>query len=230
MMPDHPDRDIRQRGLVPPEALAACHTAVIGVGAIGRQLALQLAALGVPLLTLIDDTVSEENLAPQGYWPTDLGQAKVQATAHLCRQVNPDVQIKTYPERFRRSLAQGLVDDGSLIVFACVDSMNTRRTIWDSLRSYTDLFVDGRMHAEVIRVLASENLARADCYEESLFASEEAFAGACTARSTIYAASIAAGLMVGQFTRWLRRMELIQDQTLNLLAAELNVLHSALAL
>src|SRR6266478_3979455 len=62
------DRDIRQRSIVPPERLAACHALVIGVGAIGRQVALQLAALGIPLLLLYDhDTVAEENLAPQGY-------------------------------------------------------------------------------------------------------------------------------------------------------------------
>jgi sulfur carrier protein ThiS adenylyltransferase len=62
------DRDVRQRSLVPPERLVACHAVVIGVGAIGRQVALQLAALGVPRLTLFDDdTVAVENLAPQGY-------------------------------------------------------------------------------------------------------------------------------------------------------------------
>src|SRR5712691_6377684 len=49
------DRDIRQRSIVPPERLAACHALVIGVGAIGRQVALQLAALGMPRLTLFDD-------------------------------------------------------------------------------------------------------------------------------------------------------------------------------
>ena len=41
------------------------------------------------------------------------------------------------------------------------------------------------------------------------------------ARSTIYAASIAAGLMVHQFTRWLRRMPVDRDTVLNLLAGEL---------
>jgi phosphoglycerate dehydrogenase-like enzyme len=44
------DRDIRQRDIVPPERLAQCHAVVIGVGAIGRQVALQLAAVGVPFL------------------------------------------------------------------------------------------------------------------------------------------------------------------------------------
>src|SRR5712691_9020863 len=49
------DRDIRQPSIVPPERLAACPAIIIGVGAIGRQVALQLAALGMPRLTLFDD-------------------------------------------------------------------------------------------------------------------------------------------------------------------------------
>jgi len=66
----HPDRDIRQRALVPPERLAACSALVIGVGAIGRQAALQLAAMGMPVMVLYDhDVVAEENLAVQGYRP-----------------------------------------------------------------------------------------------------------------------------------------------------------------
>ena len=51
----------------------------------------------------------------------------------------------------------------------------------------------------------------------------EAYAGSCTSKSTIYSAGIAAGLMVGQFARWLRGLPVVPDQTLNLLAAELTV-------
>ena len=73
------NRDLRQRSVVPPERLAACHALVVGVGAVGRQVALQLAAVGVPRLTLFDDDrVAVENLAPQGYWVEDLGLPKVQ--------------------------------------------------------------------------------------------------------------------------------------------------------
>ena len=58
-------------------------------------------------------------------------------------------------------------------------------------------------------------------YAETLFPESEAQAGRCTARSTIYAASICAGLMVHQFTRWLRDLPLDVDCSLNLLAGEL---------
>lgn len=81
----YPDRDIRQRELIPPEKLAKVHAVVVGVGAIGRQVALQLAATGVPAMDLIDhDRVAVENLAPQGYWPEDLDLPKVDATGRLC--------------------------------------------------------------------------------------------------------------------------------------------------
>ena len=42
------DRFTRQRDLVPSDRLADVATTVIGVGAIGRQVALQLAAIGAP--------------------------------------------------------------------------------------------------------------------------------------------------------------------------------------
>jgi sulfur carrier protein ThiS adenylyltransferase len=226
----HPDRDARQRSLVPPGRLAACHALVIGVGAIGQQVALQLAALGVPELTLFDDdVVAEENLAPQGYWASDLGQAKVQATQALCRQIHPQAQVTAVAERFKRSTAKELTRTKQLVVCACVDSISTRKLLWEALRYQAALFLDGRLSAEVIRVLAVDHAATDDSYTGTLFDAEQAYAGACTARSTIYTASIAAGLMVGQLTKWLRRLPVDADLTLNLLAAELTVLNQPVA-
>ena len=46
---------------------------------------------------------------------------------------------------------------------------------------------------------------------------------ACTAKSTIYTANIAAGLMLHQFTRWLRGLPVERDLMLNLLAGELAI-------
>jgi len=48
------ERFSRQRDIVPPERIADCKATVIGVGAIGRQVALQLSAMGIPRLQLID--------------------------------------------------------------------------------------------------------------------------------------------------------------------------------
>jgi sulfur carrier protein ThiS adenylyltransferase len=227
-LPSLADRDIRQRQIVPPERLAACHVVVIGVGAVGRQVAVQLSAIGVSHLTLIDhDRVGVENLAPQAYWPSDIGQLKVQATATLCRQIHPEAQIEIVAERFRRSMTKSLAAFTGAniqpVVFACVDSIATRGVIWQVVKHTSGFFVDGRMNAEVIRVLAVAQPSIDSYYPTTLFAPEEALVGSCTAKSTVYTASIAAGLMLGQFTKWLRGLPVERDLMLNLLSAEMTV-------
>ena len=68
------ERYSRQKDIVPIERIAECKATVIGVGAIGRQVALQLAAIGIPWLQLIDfDHVEWSNLASQGYLEGDMG-------------------------------------------------------------------------------------------------------------------------------------------------------------
>ena len=224
------DRDLRQRDLVPPERLAPCCALVIGVGAIGRQVAMQLAALGIPQMTLYDDDlVAVVNLAAQGYWPEDLNSLKVQATQAVCRRINPQTEVTAVGERFKRSTAQALNHHDKLAVFACVDRITMRKLIWEALRYQASFYVDGRMSAEVVRVLASSCPAADESYATTLFEADQAYAGLCTARSTIYSASVAAGLMVGQFTRWLRGLPTDADLTFNLLASELTVPSHAIA-
>jgi len=217
-MTNVPDRDLRQRDIVPPERLATCQATVVGVGAIGRQIALQLAAMGVPSMTLIDfDTVEPVNLACQGYLESDLNRPKVQATADLAQQLNPRLEIHTLQERFRRSTEVGNV------LFCCVDKIETRQLIWEAVKDRVTFFADGRMSAETLRVLIAADPASRKHYPTTLFAAGEAFTGACTAKTTIFCANIAAGLMLEQFARWLRSLPLDADTSLNLLASELQI-------
>ena len=212
------ERYSRQQDIVPPDRLAACKATVIGVGAIGRQVALQLTAMGIPWLQLIDfDTVEISNLASQGYLQDDLGKPKVEATANLCRQINSNLEIYEVNDRFRRSMTIGNV------LFCAVDAIETRRLIWNATKDSMSFFVDGRMSAEVLRVLSACDIASCEHYPTTLFASGEAYAGPCTAKTTIYCANIAAGFMVAQFTKYLRHLPVDADIQLNLLATELNV-------
>ena len=217
-MPPIPDRDLRQRDIVPPERLAACRATIVGVGAIGRQVALQLAAMGICWLQLVDfDIVEPANLACQGYFESDLGLRKVDATASLIRQINSQVKVHVEAERFRRSMDIGDV------LFVCVDKIDTRRLILEAAKDRIAFLADGRMSVEVVRVLAVCDPASRKHYPTTLFAAGEAHAGACTAKSTIFTSNIAAGLMLEQFTRWLRGLPVDADMCLNLLAGELQV-------
>lgn len=74
---------------------------------------------------------------------------------------------------------------------------------------------------EAIRILTVTDDCGRDHYPSTLFDQAEALAGSCTARSTIYAANIAAGLILHQFARWICRQPIDPDLSFNLLASEL---------
>jgi hypothetical protein len=212
------DRFTPQAEFVPREKLEMLGATVIGVGAIGRQVALQLAALGIGRLQLIDfDTVDETNITTQGYGRRDLALPKVEALWRSVTEIEPLLPIDLVRDRFRPQLSTGDA------VFCCVDSITARTAIWRSVKHRSRFWADGRMLGEVLRVMAACDDPSRRHYGTTLFAQHEAQPGRCTARSTLYAASIAAGLMIHQFTRWLRGLPVDADITLNLLAAELMV-------
>jgi molybdopterin/thiamine biosynthesis adenylyltransferase len=85
--------------------------------------ALQLAAMGVPTLQLIDfDTVEAVNLASQGYLLDDLGRSKVRATAEMCRLIYPDVAITQVEDRFRRRVVDVAMIDAQATVAVAAGS------------------------------------------------------------------------------------------------------------
>ena len=212
------ERYSRQKDIVPADRIAVCKATVIGVGAIGRQVASQLAAIGIPWLQLIDfDVVEESNLASQGYFEDDIGRHKVNATADLCQNINHHLEVHEIKERFKRETVIGN------ILFCCVDKIDIRKLIWQAVNKKVDFFCDGRMSAEVLRILAACDSKSRKHYPGTLFNSGEAFVGPCTAKTTIYCANIAAGLMLAQFTRYLRQLPIDCDIQLNLLASELSV-------
>jgi hypothetical protein len=206
----------RQAGLVPLEPLQQLKVSVIGVGAIGRQVALQLAALGVVRLQLVDfDIVEATNITTQGYLHSDLGQTKVAATGAAIHQIDPDIELELLEDRYRPQQSLGEA------VFCCVDSIAARAAIWRSAGSRCQFWCDGRMLAEVMRILTVADEEGRSHYPTTLFQQSEAQSGACTARGVIYTAGIAAGLMLHQFCRWLRQQPVDCDLSLNLLASEL---------
>ena len=213
-----PNRFERQADLVTHERLRDLTVSVIGVGAIGRQVALQLAAIGTSSMQLFDfDRVESTNVTTQGYPSHDIGCLKVDATREAILQLDPTIQVETTADRYRPQYSLGPV------IFCCVDSIQSRSVIWRSVRSSVQLWLDARMLGEVMRVLTATSDDETSFYETTLFDATQAQQGACTARSTIYTASIAAGLLTHQFTRWLRGLPLDRDLSCNLLASELVV-------
>jgi len=197
-------RYLRQQDVVPEQKLSELRIAVIGTGAIGRQVALQLASMGAKHMVLIDfDTVEEHNLPVQGFKEAQLGKPKVEAVAEDCHALNSQLNLLPINERYKAKTHASLAD----VLFSCVDSIEGRRAIFRS--NPQKFFVDGRMAAEEMRILCVFDPESASTYLQTL---EGPFREApCTAKSTIYCANVAAGMMIQQFTKWLRGMVLDKD-------------------
>ena len=218
-MAEATDRFVRQGDLVPRSRLQDVLVTVIGVGAIGRQVALQLAAIGATRLQLIDfDLVEATNVTTQGYFTSDIGQPKVEATRAALQRIEPTAEVTSVADRYRPDMVIGAA------VFCCVDSISARGAIWRSAHHDCRFWSDGRMLGEIMRVITAADSASRAHYPTTLFGQTEAEPGRCTARSTIYTANIAAGLMLHQFARWLRGQPVDRDVSLNLLASEFSVL------
>jgi sulfur carrier protein ThiS adenylyltransferase len=151
MTRDNEDRFVRQQEIVPQDRLAAITATVIGVGAIGRQVALQLAGIGVRRLQIIDfDTVDLSNVTTQGCLSEDVGKLKVEATASPITRLDPTAMVETINDRYRPRMETGEA------IFCCVDSITARAAIWRSLGSRCRFWTDGRMLSEIIRVLPDQ--------------------------------------------------------------------------
>jgi len=210
------NRDIRQRDLVPFEKISKTRATVVGVGAGGRQVALQLAAIGVPNITIIDfDTVEVENLAAQGFYEADLGRPKVDAVKDVCMAINSTTEVTAIYRKFSPLYFVGG------ILFCCVDKISTRKTVFNATQKYADLFIDGRMSAEYMRIFTVYDEASREHYLTTLFPQSEAYNGSCTAKTTIYCANISAGIRISQFTKWLRGCLLDKEINFNLLTNEI---------
>jgi sulfur carrier protein ThiS adenylyltransferase len=197
------ERYTRNSDLVCQDSINLHPVAIVGVGAIGSQLAEQLAKLGVRSFTLIDmDCVSEVNLPVQGFYEDELGDAKVMAVADRLKRINSQVEVTVHARPWTVPDSASLIP-AEAVIFACVDDMAVRRKLVESelIRRRQPVFFDGRVTAESFKVFAAaaELPESVSFYRDSLFANSEMFREACTAKATIYCASIAAGCICAMF-------------------------------
>ncbi|MCY2926279.1 MAG: hypothetical protein NT031_12715, partial [Planctomycetota bacterium] len=141
-------------------------------------------------------------------------------TVSLPLAPQPDLQVRNLSVngRFRRSMETGDV------LFCAVDSIDARRLIWQAAGARTRFFADARVAAETVRLITICDAGGRGHYPETLFAADEAFTGSCTAKMTLYLASLSAGLCVAQFCKFLRNRPVEADLCLNVAAMELSQL------
>ncbi|SDG78824.1 adenylyltransferase and sulfurtransferase [Sinosporangium album] len=109
------------------ERLASSSAVVIGMGALGSEVARMLAQSGVGHLVLCDgDTVSESNLNRGSlYGATDVGMAKVDAAAAHLSAINPGVHVDPRPTWSSCGVGLSELRDADAVL-SCLDSRAAR--------------------------------------------------------------------------------------------------------
>lgn len=181
----------RQMDIIPTKLLSQ-EIHIIGAGAIGSFVALNLAKMGFTNMTVYDgDTVAEENMSCQWYRHTDIGKNKVDALSDLIHDFTGE-RIDVIPKHYLSGRLSG-------IVVSSVDCMSVRTTIYNNLRHWpsTQYLVDPRMSAEYALLYTMNMNKKEDVedYEKTLYTNENSVQERCTAKSTMYTSTMLAGLV-----------------------------------
>ena len=122
---------------------------VIGAGGLGSPAAFYLAAAGIGTLGIVDpDKVELSNLQRQILHATaDIGRQKVDSAKATLTELNPDVEIKTYPVRFDDGNAGEIAADYQFIVDGS-DNFDTKFLVNDTAIKLGIAF----SHAGIVRL------------------------------------------------------------------------------
>jgi molybdopterin/thiamine biosynthesis adenylyltransferase len=193
---------LRHLSVFSPHAFGTRRVDVVGCGATGSRIALDLAKLGVENIHVWDfDTVEEHNVANQVFGIEHIASLKVEALAALVKAAT-GVKIYTHAERVDGS--QQLGD----VVFLLTDTMSSRKEIWDKSLKFklkTQILIETRMGADSGRVYAlnPNKPGHIKAWEATLYADDEAEVSACGASVSVGpTAEIIAGLATWQMIRW----------------------------
>ena len=197
----------RQSSIFDPTCIKGKSVSIIGSGATGSAVALQLAMMGwgnTPqgqgILKLFDgDTLAEHNLCNQiGYEISQIGKFKVEAMRETIMR-KCGFQVKAFPY---------MVDDQpevkSTYVFLLTDTMNSRKEIFEKLLWYsfeTELVIETRMGIKDGRVYAFNPHVPSEVEEwrSTLYTDEEAEVSLCgSSQSIVTTAQFVASLAVSR--------------------------------
>lgn len=111
----------RHDGLLSPaeqERLRSSHVAIVGMGGVGGIHLATLARLGIGRFTIADpDRFELVNMNRQyGARIDTLGRRKVDVMADEARRINPDVEIRTFPEAIRAETTAEFLEGADLFV------------------------------------------------------------------------------------------------------------------
>ena len=195
------ERHLRNATIVDQDAINRVPVAIVGVGAIGSHLAEMLAKLGVTRLTLIDfDEVDTINLGVQGFHEEEVGLPKVSAVKRRIQSINSLVETDAWNEGYDPKMVSS-----RSVVFSLPETpskLGERSSATTGKRIGARCWMVEWLPSPCKCIASLGNRESMALYQASLFPRTKAYRESCTARATIYAASMAAAILCAQFKRW----------------------------
>ena len=179
---------------------------IIGVGATGSFVAMELARMGCPVLNIYDfDELEIHNIPNQYYDTQDLGKPKVEALAEKLKLINPSIVVNAYNGKvLPKASEEGKgIDEMSGYVFLLVDSMKTRKELWEAVKKNKNIVHcwESRLGSDQARVYSLDmSVKNFDKYEQDFYEDDNAEVSACGTSITVLPIVLqTASLMMVQF-------------------------------
>ena len=213
-------RFVRQMDAVNMSRLTSLGLTIIGLGAIGSTCAVWLGKMGCVGITAYDpDVIQDHNWSNQMYRDGDIGSLKASALIDVMEQFGGHTP---------NAVAQRYVNqDLSEVVISAVDSMESRKIIWKSVREKSDvrLLIDARMGLETLVVWTVRPQVREDrvAYSQSLVPDDQTLQEPCTARTVCYTPLMASSILCSLVKRFVNVEEMPRRVILDLVTFTLMV-------
>jgi adenylyltransferase/sulfurtransferase len=129
------------------EKLFKAKILVVGAGGLGSSAIAYLAAAGVGKLGIVDgDVVEERNLQRQIIHAGKIGMNKAESAKKFAEELNPDVEVSSYPFNVTPENAMGLIEGYDVVLF-CPDNFKARYILNDACRILNKPFVQSAVYA-----------------------------------------------------------------------------------
>jgi hypothetical protein len=194
---------IRHFGVFNPDKHEAQKIHIIGAGATGSKVVMELAKLGLKEIHVWDyDKVESHNIPNQIFGLQHIGMKKVDALKEVVNQFT-GVSIHTHDAK-----VTGENEDLSGVIFLLTDTMASRKEIWDNAIRYkmnVQVMIETRMGVDNGRIytIKPTDPKQVRFWESTLVADDVAEVSACGASVSVGpTASILSGYAVWQYIRW----------------------------
>lgn len=139
--------------------------AIVGAGALGTVVALQLACLGIGRIDIFDfDEVEDHNLNRQFLYFDSIGKNKAMSLVAKLRYINPDIEINAFNTKFVTMKDMDSLK-GYDIIFDCTDNWDVRKLINKFVYKNKIKFIHGGMKGFEGQIQCIDSSKKTACLE-----------------------------------------------------------------